>query len=131
MMLLRQSQSNTVHLTLSEKNTLVYPYYYLVGLKNDETGVEAFCIAGQAYSTPRVDGIVIQLGVNDPTHGKIILSQTGFYNYRVFAQYSNANLDPANANVLVEVGKCKVLPASYTAPTAYNGQDKSIVVYNG
>lgn len=100
--------TNTLYFTLTEKATLTSPVY-LFEITNQVDLTSIYFIATDTSSYPnRINKFSVIEGVNDPTNGQIICTNTGQYNYRIFEQSSSTNLNPANTVSMVEDGIIKV-----------------------
>jgi hypothetical protein len=113
-----QGQQNELHLTLDENQTLSYPsVWFLFEFIKEGTGEKFYSIctdntADASYRTRFNHIDLLELPTSDPTASEITLPYTGTYTYNVYEQTSNTNLNPANANKLLETGLCKVYAAT-------------------
>ena len=122
--------NSKVDLTLTEKTTIANPTY-LFQFTGNQTKGSVYCISQDisAY-TERYNRfvIIVKTGVAVPLSGEIQLTIGDEYTYRVYAQTSTTNLDPALADETVEIGMMtydKVLDT----PTEYNGTTTARAVY--
>ncbi len=98
-----------IALTLTEKTTISNPTY-LFEFISDQTKLKYYVISSDtSVSKNRINIFSIEEGVNDPTNGKLILGNVGFYQYVIYAQSSTTNLDPDLADEIVERGKMKLI----------------------
>jgi hypothetical protein len=116
-MILRKNSVNTVSLTLVEKTTLPNPYY-LFEFQNIYTRKKYFqiftdvSISGEA----RIRANEFNIEVVDSGSGanKIILGDIGQYNYTIYEQVSDSNLNPANTTSIVERREMRLLDSEAT-----------------
>lgn len=130
MIVINKGQSNTVVVTVTEKTTITNPYY-LFEFTNDMAKVPKVCIAANVSdATERYDKFVITEQSSSPNNllGQITLTQKGFWKYKIYAQESSTNLVPADADELVEIGKCRVEDTISTS-TVYEGQQTTYKVF--
>lgn len=130
---IKKATTNNVAATLTEKTTIsASPVYYLFSFTNDETKLVYTCIGASVANNERYNLLTIQevaSGANR-TAGQITLKDTGFYHYEVYAQSSSTNLDPDQADEMVEQGKAEVTAVPSTINT-YDSQPNTAKVYNG
>lgn len=124
--LLNKNQSNTINPTLFELTT-VSPAFYLFEFINQQTKKKTYCIPTElSIELQRYNEfIIIEKTSPNPLNGEVELS-AGSYDYNVYEQTNNTNLDPTGLNI-VEEGLCKVKGntqyyTSYPAPTVINTQ---------
>ena len=95
-------------MTLSEKTTISNAYY-LFAFESDQTKETYYVIGSETLNSKRINLFTIIEGADDPVNGSLILGNTGFYHYTIYAQTSSTNLDPSLADETVEIGKMKLL----------------------
>ncbi len=96
---------------MGEKTTILNPYY-LFSFKHRLTAVTYnFILTDSSSYTDRYNKFEI-------TEGTTVTLDAGEYEYKIYAQTSNTNTDPALANELVERGIVKV-DFDPTAATQY------------
>ncbi len=101
MLLLQKGQTKYWYLTLTEKVTITNPYF-LFWLKNRTTNTSTYKILADV-STHKERYNQFQV-----IEGTTFTLDAGEYEYQVYAQTSNSNLNPALSNELVEEGLLKV-----------------------
>lgn len=120
-----------IYLTLKEKLFLPTFTHYLMVLKNEMSGTEYCVILAVVTTNDRYTKCLISTDEDDQVNGNVIINETGFFYYTVYAQNSDTNLDPANTVGKVEVGVCKVL----TEAEYFEAQDltvpDTIIYYEG
>jgi hypothetical protein len=111
MLQIDKAETKFWYLTLGEKTTILNPYY-LFSLKHRLTAVTYnFILTDSSSYTDRYNKFEI-------TEGSTITLDAGEYEYKIYAQTSDTNTDPALANELVERGIVKV-DFDPTAATQY------------
>lgn len=106
MIKIQRSTTNPVFLTLSEKTTITDPTY-LFSFINQTTKVAKNFICDSTSDTDRgqqFNIVEVGLGTEDLLNGEIKLLSNGTYNYYIYAQSSTSNLDPDDADEMVENG---------------------------
>jgi hypothetical protein len=106
MIKIQRSTTNIVFLTLSEKTTITDPTY-LFSFINQTTKVAKNFICDSTSDTDRgqqFNIVEVGLGTEDLLNGEIKLLSNGTYNYYIYAQSSTSNLDPDDADEMVENG---------------------------
>lgn len=131
MIKINKNSANTVVLTLTEKCTLSNPFF-LFEFTNDQSKVSyTFVALDNSLYLQRYNRFVITEKTNPVlTNSEVNLPLPGFYSYKIYEQTSSTNLNVANATGIVEEGKVKVIGTNSTW-TAYDGQTKTNVIYNG
>lgn len=112
MQLLKNANNLNVSLTLAEKTT-IDPVFYLFEFENDYTKVKYY----QVFTDVSVPGIkreranLFNIEVTDNVTGpnQISLGNTGLYNYIIYQQSNSSNLDPDNAEGIVERGRLRLI----------------------
>ncbi len=98
-----QGTSNSVVVTLDEKTTISNPYY-LFSFTNVTTGLnKTFIGLDTSCNTERYNFFTVV----EPT--TVELTDPGQWDYIIYAQTSDSNLDPLNADETVETGMVKVI----------------------
>lgn len=116
-MILRKNSVNTVSLTLVEKTTLPNPYY-LFEFQNIYTRKKYFqiftdvSVSGEART--RANEFNIEVVDSGSGANKIILGDIGQYNYTIYEQVSDSNLNPANTTSIVERREMRLLDSEAT-----------------
>jgi hypothetical protein len=124
MQIINQASSNTCVFTLKEKQTLTSPYF-LFELYCEVSEQTYYFISTDISSyTDRYNKFTIV----EPTN--VVLSVAGQYNYRIFEQSSNTNLNPSLATTLLESGIIKVVGTN-AVKIVYNPTQDNIVIYGG
>ena len=130
MLLINKNSNNTMILTLTEKSTLVSPYY-LFKFTNDLTRESVSFISADLSSyTDRYNKFLVTetSGTVNLTSGVINLSPTGYWKYSVYEQTSSTNLNSNLSTGLVESGKVKVVGTD-TTHSVYNPVIKKYIGY--
>jgi hypothetical protein len=118
-------ERNTVNnrfLTLSENVTISNPTY-LFSFVNSTTKIAKNFICPTITDTDRGQEFNIEevgSGTEDLLTGKIKLEANGTYDYYIYAQTSTTNLDPEDADELVEQGRISmvnVTEVNYVEPS--------------
>lgn len=133
MVLLEQNKVNEAILTLREKTTLVVPFYLFVFTSTDTKEEKIFTASETSTKLERFNSFNIELtsGVEDLLSGVVKLPFKGFYDYIIYSQESETNLDLANITEEVERGKVYVDDNVAKPKTVYNGETRTKTVYNG
>ena len=132
MLFLRQEQTNTVYLTLTESLTITAtPVYYLFRFMSDTTNDETLFVAEDlSTNISRFNkfNITLTAGTTNLTAGTISIAN-GAGKYEVYEQYTQTNLDlTGTTGVVIERGMIQVsgssnsyITQSYSGnPTTYN-----------
>lgn len=108
MQVIARGQSNSMVVTLQEKQTLTNPYW-LVRFVNESSLVENSCISPDTSSyTSRYNKLTVRESTSeDRVNGTLYLPE-GIYTYYVYEQASSSNLDFRNAGTMCEVGQVRV-----------------------
>lgn len=95
MLLIRKNTTNTVILTLKEKQTLTTPVFLFRLINDIENREISFIAADTSAYTYRYNKFSIQetSGANDLLTGVVTLNPPGFWRYEVYEQSSSTNLD--------------------------------------
>lgn len=129
MLIIRKGQSNTIVVTLNEKNTLSNPNY-LFEFENKVTKAKAYCVPTDiSQYKDRYNEFAITETANPANLNQITLATTGEWVYRIYEQASSTNINPSLAGAIVETGLCTVNGANSTQ-TVYS-VSTSRTVYNG
>ena len=130
-------QTNTASQTLLlslEEGVLLLPSFtdYLLVIQNEIT-LEIFAVIPTLISTnERITTLSISTNADDAVNGSILIVEGGRYNYVIYGQNSNSNLDPADADV---VGELKRGFIQFTTLTQYFDQPTltipNDIEYNG
>ena len=100
-----ESGENIVALTLTEKVTISDPYY-LVEFISTQTNQKYYCVCDDTSVYPdRYNLLTITIQSSPtPTDGEVNLVLGDEYEYNVYQQASSSNLNPEDAEGLVETG---------------------------
>jgi hypothetical protein len=102
-------QTNTANQTLlfslKEGSLLFDTTYtdYLLVIQNEVTLQTYYVIPIQISENDRVTTLSISTNDDDPTNGSILVVDGTRYNFIIYGQNSDTNLDPANAVVVGEI----------------------------
>jgi hypothetical protein len=106
-MLMTISATQSVYLTLKEKQTLASPNYLFVFTQRTTNDVIAFVkLNNTDISAHKERYNEFSLVTN--TH----FAMEGEYHYAIYEQTSTTNVNPLNATTLLETGIARVIPAS-------------------
>jgi hypothetical protein len=125
--------SQTLLLSLEEGVLLLSSFTdYLLVIQNEIT-LEIFAVIPTLISTnERITTLSISTNTDDAVNGSILITEGGRYNYIIYGQNSNSNLDPADADV---VGELKRGFIQFTTLTQYFDQPTltipNDIEYNG
>lgn len=116
-MILLKNSVNVVSLTLVEKTTLPNPYYLFEfqNIYNRKKYFQIFTdvsISGEART--RANEFNIEVVDSGSGANKIILGDIGQYNYTIYEQVSDSNLNPANTTSIVERREMRLLDSEAT-----------------
>jgi hypothetical protein len=130
-------QTNTASQTLLlslEEGVLLLPLFtdYLLVIQNEIT-LEIFAVIPTLISTnERITTLSISTNADDAVNGSILITDGGRYNYVIYGQNSNSNLDPADADVVGEIKRGFI---QFTTLTQYFDQPTltipNDIEYNG
>jgi hypothetical protein len=130
-------QTNTASQTLLlslEEGVLLLPSFtdYLLILQNEIT-LKLFAVIPSVIDTnERITTLSISTDVDDAVNGSILIVDGGRYNYIIYGQNSNSNLDPADADVVGEIKRGYIefntLTTYFDQPTLTIPND---IEYNG
>ncbi len=97
--------SQTLLLSLKEGVLLFDTTYtnYLLVIQNEITLETFYVIPAQISENDRVTTLSISTNDDDPTNGSILVVNGGRYNFIIYGQNSDINLDPQNAHVVGEI----------------------------
>lgn len=125
--------SQTLLLSLEEGVLLLTTFTdYLLVIQN-ETTLEKFAVIPTLISTnERITTLSISTNTDDAINGSILIVDGGRYNYIIYGQNSNTNLDPASIDV---VGELKRGYIEFNTLTTYFDQPSltipNDIEYNG
>jgi len=125
--------SQTLLLSLEEGVLLLPPFTdYLLVIQNEITLQLFPVIPILIDSNERITTLSINTDTDEPEEGCVLITQSGRYNYIIYGQNSNSNLDPEDA---VVVGELKRGFIEFTALTEYFDQPNltipNDIEYNG
>ena len=125
--------SQNVYLTLKESVKHFTTSYtdYLLCFENSGTNEKFYMIGNVDTDNDRYTKLIVGTDADNATGGSLILKE-GEYNYTVYGQNSDTNLDPDDAVVVgvLEVGLCTVETAT-TDFVEYSPTINNDIVYNG
>ena len=125
--------SQTLLLSLEEGVLLLSSFTdYLLVIQNEIT-LEIFAVIPTLISTnERITTLSISTNADDAVNGSILIVEGGRYNYIIYGQNSNSNLDPADADVVGEIKRGFI---QFTTLTQYFDQPTltipNDIEYNG
>lgn len=130
-------QTNTASQTLLlslEEGVLLLPSFtdYLLIIQNEIT-LEIFAVIPTLISTnERITTLSISTNADDAINGSILITDGGRYNYVIYGQNSDSNLDPTDADVVGEIKRGYI---EFTTLTQYFDQPSltipNDIEYNG
>lgn len=100
-------QTNTAYqtllLSLKEGSLLYTATYdnYLVAIQNEITLETFYVIPIKISENDRVTMLQISTNADDPTNGSVLITNPGRYNFIIYGQNYNSNLDPNNKDYVV------------------------------
>ena len=127
---LNKNNTTFITVTLTENSLLTSPYY-LFEFQNQQSNVKYYCIqpVDSSSEQDRSNRFYITEKVTpDNLNGEINLV-VGDYNYKVYEQASNTNLDPTGLT-MVESGICSVIDLVAEENKIYDTTTTN-KVYNG
>jgi len=97
--------SQTLLLSLKEGSLLFATTYtnYLVVIQNEITLENFYVIPSTISENDRITTLSISTNNDDPVNGSILVVNGGRYNFVVYGQNSDTNLDPTNGDVVGEI----------------------------
>jgi len=103
--ILPNSINQNVYLTLKEKQKDIGSWTnYLVEIQGEMSREKRYFIANVIEDNARYTKIQMNTNANDALNGDLLISETGQYWYKVYAQDSDTNLDPENSIAEIERG---------------------------
>ena len=130
-------QTNTASQTLLlslEEGVLLLPSFtdYLLVIQNEIT-LEIFAVIPTLISSnERITTLSVSTNTDDAVNGSILIVEGGRYNYVIYGQNSNSNLDPTDADVVGEIKRGFI---QFTTLTQYFDQPSltipNDIEYNG
>ena len=124
MIYLRKGHTDTVVVTLKEKQTLTSPNYLFHFTQRASNDVVAFVLLNNADTSAFKDRFN-QFSINGVTHFANELA--GEWEYRIYEQASTSNTDPALATGLLELGIMRLSDTDTFAFTEYETNNTFIV----
>ena len=118
--ILPNTTSQNIYLTLKEKQKDIGAWTnYLIEIEGEMSREKRYFIANVVNDNDRYTKIKINTNANDALNGDLLITETGQYWYKVFAQDSDSNLDPANSIAEIERGVLHVQTEQeyYNLPT--------------
>ena len=125
--------SQTLLLSLEEGVLLLTTFTdYLLVIQNEIT-LEIFAVIPTLISTnERITTLSISTNADDAINGSILITDGGRYNYIIYGQNSNTNLDPTDGDVVGEIKRGYI---EFTTLTQYFDQPSltipNDIEYNG
>ena len=114
MLIIQQSASTTLVVTVTELTTIPAPNY-LFEFIHEQSLLSYFCIlTNVSQATSRFDEFVLIGNVD------VAFKYKGAYIYNIYQQTSAVNLDPLLSQGLVETGRAEVVGASTITQTFYD-----------
>ena len=97
--------SQTLLLNLKSGSLLFATTYtnYLVVIQNETTLENFYVIPSTISENDRITSLAISTNYDDPVNGSILVVDGGRYNFIVYGQNSDENLDPTSADVVGEI----------------------------
>ena len=97
--------SQTLLLNLKSGSLLFATTYtdYLVVIQNETTLENFYVIPSTISENDRITSLAISTNNDDPVNGSILVVDGGRYNFVVYGQNSDTNLDPTNGVVVGEI----------------------------
>ena len=97
--------SQTLLLNLKSGSLLFATTYtnYLVVIQNETTLETFYVIPSTISENDRITSLAISTNDDDPTNGSILIVDGGRYNFVVYGQNSDTNLNPTDADVVGEI----------------------------
>jgi hypothetical protein len=97
--------SQTLLLSLKEGSLLFATTYtnYLVVIQNEITLETFYVIPSTISENDRITSLAISTNDDDSTNGSILVVNGGRYNFIVYGQNSDTNLDPTSGDVVGEI----------------------------
>jgi len=117
---IQQNISNTVILTLTEKSSLLNPFYLFRMRYSSELDNEKYFTAADlsSYKSRYNQFNIIENSIEDLTGGTVAL-KSGMWDYFIYEQINPFNLDLSGTTGLVEVGKVIVEGEDLSIPLVY------------
>ena len=106
-MILTISATQSVYLTLKEKQTLASPNYLFIFTQRTTNDVIAFVKLNNTDISAHKERYN-EFSIVTNTH----FTLEGEYHYAIYEQTSTSNVNPLNATTLLETGIARVIPAS-------------------
>jgi hypothetical protein len=99
------TENQTLLFSLKEGSLLFDTTYtdYLLVIQNEITLETFYVIPAQISENDRVTTLAISTNDDDPTNGSILVVDGTRYNFIIYGQNSDTNLDPTNAVVVGEI----------------------------
>ena len=133
MIVLNQGETTKAIFTLREKATIAAPFYLFEVISIDTKESKIFTASDVSTNIPRYNAFNIELvsDTEDLLNGVVKLPLKGFYDYVIYSQEVETNLDLANVTEIVEKGKIYVEDTATPQKEIYNGGQRTKTVYNG
>lgn len=128
--LLPNTADQEVYLTLYEKRKDLPTFtHYLFHFRHQVSRNSYYLIGDFTTDTERYTKLTISTDADDGVNSSILLTETGMFDYFVYGQNSDSNLDPDNTVGEVERGLMQV-DSTFTTNT-YDNNDTSTIYYEG
>lgn len=124
MIYLRKGHTDSIVVTLTEKQTLTAPNYLFYFKQRTSNDVVAFVLLNNADTSAFKDRYN-QFSINGETHFANELA--GEWEYSIYEQTSSSNIDPANATGLLETGIMRLSDTDTFSYTEYETTNTFIV----
>lgn len=118
--ILPNTTNQNIYLTLREKVKDVGTWTnYLIEIQGEMSREKRYFIANVIEDNDRYTKITMNTNANDALNGDLLITETGQYWYKVYAQDSDTNLDPSNSIAEIERGVLHVQTEQeyYNIPT--------------
>jgi hypothetical protein len=98
-MILLNTGTNLITVTTNENVTIVNPQYIFIFV-NDNTNRKVACTQVEYDVVDFKSRFSIEVGVNSPLLGKVLLDDYGFYKYYIYETITASSFDYANVDSL-------------------------------
>jgi hypothetical protein len=130
MISITRGTTNTIVLTLTEKASITNPVFLFELVDDQSRQAYHFIAADQSQYPDRYNEFNISEQVSpDTLSGQVSLPSPGDYHYTIYQQSSTTNLDPAQADGILETGKAVVIEISAPDRHVYNSQNDQNIIY--
>lgn len=123
MIVINKDQSNNIILTLRENTTIQEPYFLFEFISRDKLTTKMFISEDISLNTCRYNQFnIVENEIEDILNGTINLGG-GFYDYNVYQQDNDSNLNKDNTDKILEQGIVYVKGDYNDVKTTYNDND--------